>query len=127
MQVIMGNITTQLDVHRSKSIIITGGKGTGKTILATQLAKFIGGPYIFVSEQDVKKDKFIFASKPSTVIIEDCKNLDVLYGLTCSETVMCHRKGKEPKEMITPHIICTSELRTMNSSPRFIVIDLGGY
>jgi hypothetical protein len=128
-------------LEKGKALIITGGKGSGKTTTAQAIA-FKHGFYITtsltrlfdsgefgLSHELLTSDNVTVA----TVIIEDefdeiNKYKYAIKNLVCNEHTLINRKGNLPVTIKTPNfIICTGELNAVKlegDERRFTVLNL---
>lgn len=123
-------------LEKGKALVITGGKGAGKSTLARKIAHNTGD-YISTTFNEMKEGAFalgrVLGDKPDAVIIEDDTNefsdaFDFMKKLIASDTLMVDRKGMVPENVKTPHfIICTGAIDPLKlgiSERRFTVLPL---
>lgn len=101
-------------LKRGIAIVLVGEQGCGKTLLATELAEAHGTSAWI--DGDRLHSHFglgsLLAQQPTTLIVEgfpaSAEGQGVLKNLIANPTIVVERKGKNPTEVPTPHvIICT--------------------
>jgi len=126
-------------LEKGKALIITGGKGVGKTTTAIKIANK-HGTHILTSLQEIRQGDFalsqVLEDEPDTVIIEDILNefnkhgqsLDQMKPLITDETINIERKGKSSKFVKLPNfIICTGSKEALKlgaNERRFTILPL---
>jgi MoxR-like ATPase len=123
----------QLLKQQGKALVIKGAQGSGKTLLATQLAKAEGVYSNDHIEQVFGKNTFNhwLNELPDVVIVEGApkpKHIDVIKSMIANDKITHNRKGKEPVEVKTPmFVFCTSDPELLNfgaQDRRFYVLEL---
>lgn len=126
-------------LEKGKALIITGGRGVGKTTMAIETA-VEHGTYKTTSLRGMQEGNFalgrILDGEPDTVIIEDALNeftntqkvIDTLKQLIVFPKTIIDRKGMVPVKVRTPNfIICTGVIDPLKidaNDRRFTIVSL---
>ena len=120
--------------HKSRTIIIQGPVGCGKTTLATIIARNEGTWAHYNAQEFKNRLQFGgFTGGPDTVIVDNChfntELFEAMKTIVTSDTYRMELRGKEAAMMPTPHFIFISvsdtPIRFSEDERRFQLITLG--
>jgi len=120
-------------LQKGCALVLVGSQGCGKSTLARKIAAAYGS-FVEVDATSLEGPfglGRVLEDEPQVVIVNDLpdlrKELVDLKTLIDNDQVLCHRKGKQPKAVKSPHFIfCTGDASALRDTGtrRFFVVDL---